>query len=458
MTFILDYPLKNLTPAEYNPRKIDKNNFNKLKKSIAKFGIVKPVIINGTNGILTAGHQRIKAAKELNIEIVPVIKLEQINRSDEIMFNLFHNSIETNLSIANIFGIENLSFGYHFVEPMYISFEKNLNPANVKEIGKLLIKYGEWGSVVCDETGRIICNSDYAVACKILNKKLLIYKISNSIVVDFLRYISLDYGKYCFNALNIKDYNQTFCQMSRLNGLKKLRSTTYTKYVLPVINRNHRILDFGAGKCAYANMLRDDDYKMYMYEPFFRKCGENTFDLDKIIGFIDDIEKDIDKNGLFDIVVLDSVLNSITSAKMQHNVLLSCNSLLKDTGELILGTRCLGKAKLVLNQKKSINAKREIEFLDDDNYSVTFRNGVWTKQRFNTKENLKKELFPYFQEVNVTGSETRSNIYAICKKPIRWSISDYKKALNTEFNMTYPNGFKHNKHKKLVNTILKNIV
>ena len=70
----------------------------------------------------------------------------------------------------------------------------------------------------------------------------------------------------------------------------------------------------------------------------------------------------------------------------------------------------------------------------------------------------KKELLPYFRDVEVLGSETRSNIYAICKKPIRWSSSDYKKALNTEFNMTYPNGFKHNKHKNLVKTILNNIV
>ena len=37
--------------------------------------------------------------------------------------------------------------------------------------------------------------------------------------------------------LEIKDYNQTFCQMHRLSGEKELKSTTYTKYILPILER-----------------------------------------------------------------------------------------------------------------------------------------------------------------------------------------------------------------------------
>ena len=43
------------------------------------------------------------------------------------------------------------------------------------------------------------------------------------------------------------------------------------------------------------------------------------------------------------------------------------------------------------------------------------------------------------------------------KKPLRYPIKDYNKVLNIEFNMEYPNGFKHNMHKKLVNTILESL-
>lgn len=458
MKFIENYPVENLSPAEYNPRKISASQFEKLKESIQKFGVIKPIIVNGENGVLTAGHQRIRAIKELCIDKVPVIKLEKIVKSDEIMFNLFHNSIETNLSNVKVMNIKKLPLGYNFIEHEKIIFDKNLNPTIVKEIGKLIIKYGEWGSVVCDENGKVLCNSDYAIACKILNKPLLIYKIKNDKIEEFSKYLSLDYGKYYYDSLGIKDYNQTHCQMNRLTGKKPLKSTTYEKYVLPIIEKHHRILDFGAGKCAYANKLKNEGYNVFMYEPFFRNEKENSFDMDKIVGFIEEIQLEIKKNGLFDIVVLDSVLNSVTSQKMQHNVLLTCNSLLKEEGILILGARSLGKAKLVHNQTKSTNSKREIEFLDDDNFSVTFRKGVWTKQRFNTKKNLAMELSSYFEEVETLGNETRSNIYAICKKPIRRSLSEHETALNTEFNMTYPSGFKHNKHKKLVETVLEKLV
>lgn len=92
MEFIENYPVNALKAADYNPRKINKSAFRKLKKSIAKFGIVKPIIINGENGILTAGHQRTKALKDLNIECVPVIKLEDIEKSDEII--LIYSTIQ----------------------------------------------------------------------------------------------------------------------------------------------------------------------------------------------------------------------------------------------------------------------------------------------------------------------------------------------------------------------------
>ena len=228
--------------------------------------------------------------------------------------------------------------------------------------------------------------------------------------------------------------------MHRLSGEKELKSTTYTKYILPILDKETRILDFGAGKCSYPDKLRKEGYQIYTYEPFYRQEKSNSFDINKIISFIEEIQKDISKNGLYDIVILDSVLNSITSLEMQHNVLLACNSLLKDNGTLILGTRSLGKATTTMKSKQATNRKRDIEFLDDEKFSVTFRNGVWTKQRFTTKKQLQQELMPYFKDIETLGNETRSNIYAICKNPVRFSNEEYKKALNIEFNLFLPQG------------------
>lgn len=456
MEFIKNFPVTNLTVADYNPRVINENSFKKLKESIQKFGIIKPLIINGDNNTLTAGHQRIKALKDLRIKFAPVIKLQNISKSDEIMFNLFHNSIETNGSKVGLSMVSSIPFGYSFVESKFINIRKNSNPIVVKEISKLIIKYGTWGSVICDEHGTVIFNSEYAIACKLLEKPLLVYKIQSEEVENLKSYLQKGYGKYYFNNLKIKDYNQTFCQMHRLCGKKELKSTTYTKYIMPILDKELRILDFGAGKCSYPNKLRKEGYQIFMYEPFYRQEKSNSFDVDKIVSFIEEIQEDVSKNGLYDIVILDSVLNSITSLEMQHNVLLTCNSLLKNNGTLILGTRSLGKTTTTMKSKQATNRKRDIEFLDDEKFSITFRNGVWTKQRFMTKVQLQQELMPYFKEIETFGNETRSNIYAICKNPIRFPREAYKKALNIEFNMVYPYGFKHNKHGELVNTILAN--
>lgn len=457
MEFIENYPVKNLHTADYNPRKINKRALVKLKESISILGIVKPLIINGENGILTAGHQRTKVLKDLGISVVPVIKLTNIVKSDEIMFNLFHNSIETNSSDVFLENIQELPLGYNFIQSQQIKFNQNSNPVIVKEIGKLIIKYGAWGSVVCDESGTVLTNSEFAISCKLLNMPLLIYKLQNSKIKDFIKYNSYDYGKYYFETLDIKDYNQTFCQMNRLTGSKGFKSTTYEKYVIPILKRTHRVLDFGAGKCAYPLKLRQDGYNIFMYEPFIREVGSNKIDITQVLKFIHEIECDINNNGLYDIVILDSVLNSITSIKMLNNVLLTCNALMKKDGKLIIGTRSKGKIISTLEGKHSTDLKRDIEFLDDNNFSVTFRNGVWTKQRFSTKETLYKELSRYFENIIISGNEKKSNIYAICEKPIRYDIKYYRKVLNVEFNMQYPKGFKHNQHKKLVKTILENI-
>ena len=457
MEFIKEYKIDKLLEADYNPRKINENSFELLKESLKNFGTIKPLIVNSLNNTIIAGHQRFKALKSIGYTTAPVIKIKSISQKDEIMFNLFHNSIETSSSKVSLSCIGDLPFGYNFITPKYINIRINSNPMVVKELSKLIIKYENWGSIICDENGTVVLNSEYAIACKLLNMDLLVYKMKNSDVKRLKKYLNQDYGQYYYDNLDIRDYNQTFCQMNRLSGEKFLKSTTYTNYVLPVLDKNTRVLDFGAGKCAYPMFLKNQGYKIFMYEPFIRKEKSHDLDIDKVVSFITEINNDLIKNGLYDIVILDSVLNSITSQDMQHNVLQSANAFLKDSGKLIIGTRSLGKIISGMQTKQATNDKRELEFLDKDNFSITFRNGVWTKQRFTTKAQLKKELLPYFNEVEVYGNETRSNIYAICKKPKRFSEEEYRKALNIELNMEYPNDYRHNRHTNLVTSILKEL-
>lgn len=454
--FIKEYDINKLAPADYNPRKLEQDKFIKLQESLKKFGIIKPLIVNGDNNILTAGHQRTRAIKAVGIKTAPVIKICGIKLQDEIKFNLFHNSIETNKSKVKITSLS-LPVGYCIISHENISFARNDNGSVVKEIGKLIMRYGEWGSIVADQDGNVILNSDYAVAAKQLKTDVICYVIENEKRDDLLKYLSIEYGEYNYDSLGIKSYNQLYCQMNRLTGGKReLRSSLYENYVLPAIEKPLRMLDFGAGKCAYAELLQHKGFNILPYEPNFQGKN-NNIDIRKVVRMIKEIEKDVATNGLYDVVVLDSVLNSVVNDEVENYVVAVCNSFLKNNGKLFVGTRNLGSVESKKNLKKTNTKGRTLEFLDKNNFSATFRSGCWTMQHFHSLTTLKNLLEKYFEKVEEFGTSTGSNIYAIAQYPKRLQIEYVKKALEFELNMEYPNNFKHNKHKELKRLIIKAI-
>ena len=448
----MEFKIKNINElrgADYNPRIISDEAFEKLKESLKTFGVCKPVIAN-ENGTLIAGHQRTKAMKEVGITEVPTYILKsKIVVHDEIRFNLMHNSIETENSTARITNVNELDFGYSMTSPDNIEVLEYKNGGILKEICRLLIRYGAWGSVIVDEQGNVIHNNDYAVACKNLNLDCLVYKMSNDKVALFLDYMKIDYGRYDYEALGVKAYNQTYCQMNR-NG--NIRSRLYERYIIPNINKNQRIIDFGAGKKEYATRLKQKGYRIKAYEPHLKKPNTEKLDVRQVVMDIDEIQKDIQANGLYDVVVLDSVLNSITSKEFEHFVMTTCNSLLNDDGIFYTGTRNLKAAEL--EREVSTDGVRYVQFLDQDKFCATFRKGVWTLQKFNDTKMLYKLMKKYFDEVKVYDSD-KVQLFAICRKPKKLPLKEYEQALSIEFNMEYPGGYRHNKHEKIVKTIME---
>ena len=75
--------------ADYNPRQMGSGEMIKLKKSIAAFGFLTPVILNVRTNRIVGGHQRIKAAAELEIE-VPVREVD-VSETEEKLLNVALN-------------------------------------------------------------------------------------------------------------------------------------------------------------------------------------------------------------------------------------------------------------------------------------------------------------------------------------------------------------------------------
>lgn len=76
-----------LKPAEYNPRQLTEEQYRQLRISIERFGLVDPIIVNsfaGRENIVIGGHMRLKIARELGYETVPVhyVSLEEAKEKE----------------------------------------------------------------------------------------------------------------------------------------------------------------------------------------------------------------------------------------------------------------------------------------------------------------------------------------------------------------------------------------
>lgn len=80
-----------LKASTYNPRKWDQSAVEGLTESIKRFGLVDPLLVNGSKdrkNIVIGGHFRLKVAKDLGFKEVPVIYLDIPDEAKERELNL----------------------------------------------------------------------------------------------------------------------------------------------------------------------------------------------------------------------------------------------------------------------------------------------------------------------------------------------------------------------------------
>ena len=84
-------PLSEIKPYPNNPRK-NKKGIAAVKRSIKAFGYTQPIIVNAERVIL-CGHTRYEAAKELNLESVPVIVKTDLTPKQERAYRIADNRV-----------------------------------------------------------------------------------------------------------------------------------------------------------------------------------------------------------------------------------------------------------------------------------------------------------------------------------------------------------------------------
>ncbi|WP_108775593.1 site-specific DNA-methyltransferase [Lactimicrobium massiliense] len=87
-------PVKDLKPAEYNPRRKLKpgdKEYEKIKNSIQEFGFADPLVVNADMTVI-GGHQRLTVAKELGYTEVPCAVVD-VDKTREKALNIALNKI-----------------------------------------------------------------------------------------------------------------------------------------------------------------------------------------------------------------------------------------------------------------------------------------------------------------------------------------------------------------------------
>ena len=88
-------PIEDIKPYEKNAKIHTEEQIEQIKKSIKEFGMNDPIGIWRDN-IIIEGHGRLMACKELGMEEVPVIRLDDLTDEQRRAYTLVHNQTTMN--------------------------------------------------------------------------------------------------------------------------------------------------------------------------------------------------------------------------------------------------------------------------------------------------------------------------------------------------------------------------
>lgn len=143
-------PVTALKENEYNPKKFSKESLEAIKESIVAFGFVDPLVVNGADhrrNILIGGHARLKIAKELGYETVPVVyvNIPVLEKEKELNLRLHKNQGEFDFELLSKFDesfLSNVGFSSEELDEVFkeendveqFDLKKELEKMNIKQV------------------------------------------------------------------------------------------------------------------------------------------------------------------------------------------------------------------------------------------------------------------------------------------------------------------------------------
>lgn len=143
--------------SDYNPRKHTPEAMAELKKSIERFDVVDPIIVNSAPermNMVIGGHMRLKALRELGVEKAPVVyvNIPEIDREKELNIRLNKNQGEFDFELLKEYDesfLSDIGFSSEEIDDVFESDEVNEEQFDLDEelkklkIDKITVKKGD---------------------------------------------------------------------------------------------------------------------------------------------------------------------------------------------------------------------------------------------------------------------------------------------------------------------------
>jgi DNA modification methylase len=87
-------PLGSIRPYEFNNRRHNEKQIERIAASIKEFGFNQPIVIDAETSTILVGHGRLYAAQKLGLAEVPVLTLKGLNETQKKAYRLLDNKLQ----------------------------------------------------------------------------------------------------------------------------------------------------------------------------------------------------------------------------------------------------------------------------------------------------------------------------------------------------------------------------
>jgi len=431
-----------LRPAPYNPRVIDARACASLRQSIRRIGVVKPIIARDT-GTVIAGHQRLRQLNTLGRTLGPVYFAAGLTTTDEVRFNQLHNLTEDVAGLwATVPADDRMGVFVDVPADQIAGSFRGPDAVTRATIGDLICRYGPWGCAVATRDGRVVDGINYALTCAVMGIPCRTIRVPDYAA----RWLHRDYGVFHFPDHG-ETWRQSACQRPRLrkHGKRVCRSQLYESHVLPHLTRDERLIDFGAGQADYARALVDQGHPVCWVE-FFPLDG-TRLDRQTAHSWCRHALRDWVAHGPWDVVICDSVLNSVDSVTAERDVMITLNALCRPGGRVHISGRPRERLTAIRRNTAQANLKQYYHSgsLDDSGRLALYRGDLddaptaWTFQKFHSAAEARCLAETFIGPVQ-RFTRTSTGWQLTATKTMCLVPDDVQAALRREFNLPWPGG------------------